>query len=193
MVLTMAIYRKLALHSYLLAAFAGAGLMLAACGGNYAADPKAQKECDYVQRQRGECSFGSSQKPAGTLFGDSFTFGGKDKKPGEGGGSGIGVNSWLWRASLDTVAFMPLAQADPFGGVILTDWYSPPETPEERLKVNILILGTELRADGVKAQVFKNRKDVAGNWVESPVDPKTNTDLEDAILTRARQLRVANK
>ncbi|MEZ5648630.1 MAG: DUF3576 domain-containing protein [Alphaproteobacteria bacterium] len=183
---------RLVARFFLTGCFITTCTILGACSGNYAAAPGSEKECNYTQRKRGECVFGSSQQPQGTLFGDSLTFGGKEKKGAEGGG-GIGVNSWLWRASLDTVAFMPLAQADPFGGVILTDWYSPPESPDERLKVNIFILGTELRADGIKAQVFKNRKDVSGNWVESPVDPKTNTDLEDAILTRARQLRVANK
>src|SRR5262249_10226610 len=67
---------------------------------------------------------------------------------GPGGGGGIGVNSFLWRASLDTVAFMPLASADPFGGVIITDWYTPPQSPNERFKINVFILGRTLRADG---------------------------------------------
>src|SRR5882724_1817757 len=75
-----------------------------------------------------------------------------------GGGGGIGVNSFLWRASLDTVAFMPLTSADPFGGVIISDWYSPPESPDERFKVMVYILGGQLRSDGVRAQVFRQRR-----------------------------------
>src|SRR6201998_852295 len=63
----------------------------------------------------------------------------------------VGVNSYLWHATLDTLSFMPLASADPFGGVIITDWYSPSTTQDERFKVNIFILGRELRADGVRA------------------------------------------
>jgi len=107
------------------------------------------------------------------------------------GAPGVGVNSFLWRASLDTVSFMPLASADPFGGVIITEWFSPPETPNERFKVNVFILGRDLRADGVRASVFHQRKDAAGQWSEAPVDANTATDLENAILTRARQIRLS--
>lgn len=114
-------------------------------------------------------------------------------KPGDGsgGGGGIGVNSFLWHASLDTVSFMPLASADPFGGTIITDWYSPPETPKERFKVNIFILGRDLRADGVRARVFRQNKDVTGQWVDAPVDQTTGTGIENAILSRARQIRMS--
>ena len=108
-----------------------------------------------------------------------------------GGGPGIGVNSYLWHASLDTVSFMPLASADPFGGVIITDWYSPPATPNERFKLNVFILGRDLRADGVKATVFHQRRDATGQWVDAPVDQKTGTDIENEILTRARQMRLS--
>ena len=112
------------------------------------------------------------------------------------GAAGVGVNSFLWRASLDTVSFMPLASADPFGGVIITDWYSPPDTPDERFKVNVFILGRDLRADGVRASVFHQKKDPMGQWTEAAVDANTATGLENAILTRAREIRlsaVANK
>ena len=113
------------------------------------------------------------------------------KKDEGGGGSGIGVNSFLWRATLDTVSFMPLASADPFGGVIISDWYSPAETPNERFKVNVFILGRELRADGVRCSVFRQRKDPNGAWIDAAVDGGTGTDIENAILTRARQIRIA--
>jgi hypothetical protein len=128
----------------------------------------------------------------GSLFGGDGglnLFGG-DKTAPEAG-SGIGVNSFLWRATLDTISFMPLASADPFGGVIITDWYSPPATPEERFKVNIFILGRQLRADGVRAAVFRQGRTADGGWVDQTVDKSTQTDLENAILTRARQLRVS--
>ncbi len=129
-----------------------------------------------------------------TVFGpDGMTFGG-DPAPegGGGGGGGIGVNSFLWRASLDTISFMPLASADPFGGVIITDWYTPPEVFQERFKVNVYILGRDLRADGVRAAVFRQRQDLLGQWVDAEVNQQTAVDLEDAILTRARQLRIAS-
>ncbi|MGH6968637.1 MAG: DUF3576 domain-containing protein, partial [Stellaceae bacterium] len=92
---------------------------------------------------------------------------------------------------LDTVSFMPLASADPFGGVIITDWFSPPQTPDERFKVNIFILNRELRADGVRASVFRQARDSKGDWVDAPVDKNTGTDLENAILARARQIRLS--
>jgi hypothetical protein len=116
--------------------------------------------------------------------------GGSDDK--DDGSSGVAVNSYLWRASLDTVSFMPLASADPFGGVILTDWYSAPETPDESYKVNVFILGKQLRSDGVRVRVFKQvaRK---GKWVDADVSPDMGRQLEDTILTRARQLRAASE
>ena len=117
-------------------------------------------------------------------------FGGGNKAaPSE---AGIGVNGYLWRASLDTLAFMPLASADPYGGVIITDWFVNPETPAERFKATVYILDTRLRADGLNVTVFKQVKDINGAWVDAPVADQTATDLENAILTRARQLRLSN-
>jgi hypothetical protein len=104
---------------------------------------------------------------------------------------GIGVNAYLWRASLETIDFMPLVQADPFGGVIITDWYSPPETPGERFKINVYILDTVLRADGVKVAVFRQTNGTEAGWVDAAVGGDTGTAIEDNILTRARELRIA--
>lgn len=118
-------------------------------------------------------------------------FGGEDKEEPVPGGSPIAVNSFLWRASLDTISFMPLTSADPFGGVIITDWYSPAEVRDERFKVNIYILGRDLRADGIRAAVFRQRQDPFNGWVDAEVNENTATDLENAILTRARELRVS--
>lgn len=127
-----------------------------------------------------------------TVFGPGGfnIFRGDSDSEGGGGGSGIAVNSYLWRASLDTLSFMPLASADPFGGVIITDWYSPPETPEERFKMNVYILGRQLRADGVKVAVFRQIRDSYNDWSDSAITPNTPAELENAILTRARQLRI---
>jgi hypothetical protein len=106
--------------------------------------------------------------------------------------SGIGVNGYLWRATLDTLAFMPLVSADPYGGTVITDWYSNPEKPDERFKCTVYILDSRLRADGLKVSVFKQKRDAAGNWVDSSTAAQTETDIENAILTRARQLRLSN-
>jgi len=104
--------------------------------------------------------------------------------------STIGVNSYLWRAAVDTVSFAPLLQADSNSGVIITDWYSTPKAPGERVKLTVAILDQDLRADALRVaasrQVFQN-----GAWVDAPVTAATVQKLEDIILTRARDLRRA--
>lgn len=140
----------------------------------------------------------SYDSPQGSIFsgpdGEGFDvfglFGGGSKGTGDGGGGGIGVNNYLWRASLDTISFMPLASADPFGGVIITDWYTPPETPAERFKMNVYILGRQLRADGVRVAVFRQNRARDG-WTDATVTKTTSVNLENEILNRARQLRFA--
>jgi hypothetical protein len=104
----------------------------------------------------------------------------------------IGVNGYLWRATLDTLAFMPLQSADPYGGVVITDWYVNPEKPDERFKCTVYILDSRLRADGLNVTVFKEVSNGAGGWVASPTANQTATDIENAILTKARQLRLSN-
>ena len=104
----------------------------------------------------------------------------------------IGVNGYLWRATLDTLAFMPLQSADPYGGVVTTDWYINPEKPNERFKATVYILDSRLRADGLTVTVFKQVSDGVGGWTPAPTADKTSTDIENAILTRARQLRLSN-
>ena len=127
-------------------------------------------------------------KPAG-IFGKGGLLGSSRDTDNSKGNNGINVNSYLWRASLDTISFMPLASADPFGGTIITDWYTDPSTPSERTKLNVFILGRELKADGVKVKAFRQVQK-KGNWVDAPVAADTSRKLEDAILTRARQMRV---
>ena len=123
-----------------------------------------------------------------TMFG-----GGVNGQPAKvaGSGIGVGVNSFLWHASLDTLSFMPLASADPFGGVIITDWYSPASTGNERFKVTVYILDKRLRADALKVSVFRQQQDSKGLWSDASLDPETPGKLENAILTRARQLRIS--
>jgi hypothetical protein len=174
----------------LIVSLAGAGLMAALAGCAWG-DPNST----YPEYQKaGGHGPHTSTPPESVFGGQGLTLFSTDKAKSqdEGGGTGIGVNSYLWRASLDTIAFMPLASADPFGGVIITDWYSPAGTPDERLKVNIVILGRQLRADGVRATVFRQNRDSTGAWVDAAVAPETTTALEDAILSRARQLRIAS-
>ncbi len=172
-----------------MAGLAALALGLAACGSDIPV------EANYPQSGNSRDNPVVMSKDAEnqtTVFGqgglDLFGGGGK---PSEGGGAGLGVNSYLWRASLDTISFMPLASADPFGGVIITDWYSPPGAKDERFKMNIYILGRELRADGLKVALFRQAKTADGGWQAAQVAPETGTNLENEILTRARQIRMA--
>jgi hypothetical protein len=100
----------------------------------------------------------------------------------------IGVNSYLWRAAVDTVSFAPLLQANANSGVIITDWYANPKAPGERVKLTVSILDQDLRADALRVaasrQMYQN-----GVWVDAPVSAATVQKLEDIILTRARDLR----
>jgi len=126
-----------------------------------------------------------------SIFGEGgiSILGGKDDKPS---GDSITVNSHLWRASLDTVSFMPLTNVDPFGGVILTDWYNDPATPDERYKLNVFVIGSQLRSDAIRVSAFQQKKQ-RGKWVDVKVNSSIATKIEDTILTRARQIRVAGK
>jgi hypothetical protein len=148
------------------AAAVGLGLALAACSSH-------------------KSTFQGTPETAGgaglNLFGNSKA---------DGSEGAVAVNAYLWRASLDTVAFMPLASADPFGGVIISDWFAPPETPDERFKVTVYILGRALRADGLKVSVFRQTRSPQGAWTDATVGPEVATQFEDAVLTRARQLRL---
>jgi hypothetical protein len=135
----------------------------------------------------------TNKKRETVLGGDGIVFGGKGGtlSPLKGGasGEGLGVNAFLWRATLDTMSIWPINSADPFGGVIITDWHAPPEAPNERFKLNIYILGRALRADGVRVAVFRQIKTASNTWVSAKVLPSTATKLENAILLRARQFR----
>lgn len=139
--------------------------------------------------------FGPEAAPqAGSVFGDKGLSFGVGKGVNRGGadqnGAGIGVNAFLWRGALDTLSFMPLSSADPFGGTIITDWYSPPGTQGERFKVTAYILGRELRTDGLRVAIFRQTLD-NGQWQDATVSPITTGDIENKILDRARQLRAA--
>jgi hypothetical protein len=100
----------------------------------------------------------------------------------------LAINSYLWRAAVDTVSFAPLLQANAQSGVIITDWYANPKAPGERVKLTVAILDPDLRADALRVsaakQVYQN-----GAWIDSPVSAATVQKLEDIILTRARDLR----
>ena len=157
-------------------------LALTACGGVKTSQPT------YYNPE-------TSGLPPGQT-GDStslFTFGkGAGTGTGGGGVSQIAVNAYLWRATLSTLAFMPLVSADPFGGVVITDWYIPPASPGERFKVNAYILSRQLTASAIQVSVF-HQVNQGGQWVDSPADPSVASGLEDRILAQAADLQAADK
>jgi len=155
--------------------------VLAACSGGGGGMPEEGKYED-IKKKRFLAKDNGGETTS--LFGDP------DKKDSQG--AGIGVNGFLWRASLYTISFMPLISADPFGGVIITDWYAPPESQDERFKITVYILGRDLRADGVRASVFRQLRVAGGDWIDAAVEKRTQIEIEDAILPRARPLRVAS-
>lgn len=182
---------KLAFRASSFVSIAGAiflSLFIAACAG-------ADKDESYPTSSSDKGYGPNNPRPSQereSIFGeDGLSLFGGGGGAASGGGAGIGVNSFLWRASLDTLAFVPLASADPFGGVIITDWYSDPKAPDERFKMTVYILDRRLRADGLKVSVFKQARDAERGWVDASVDPNTHIQLENAILIRARQLRIS--
>ncbi len=136
----------------------------------------------------------------GTLFGDGLTFkptlAAEDKvetidaQTDKAVEQSVNVNPILWRAALDTFTFLPLASADAKSGIIIYDWFSDPNAPNERLKINAHILSYALRGDAIRVFVHKQVKQ-GGAWVNAALAPMTNRRLEDAILMRARELQVA--
>ncbi|MDH3661824.1 MAG: DUF3576 domain-containing protein [Alphaproteobacteria bacterium] len=169
--------------------------VLSACDGLEVeeAEPYVTEQRDRIRQQSG--TFHGNDKGI-VIYSD------KDKA-GERGGEGPAVNGqgsaesasgvanpYLWQASLESLDFMPLAQADSRGGVIISDWYAPPETPDERFKVTVYIRDQALRADALKVAVFRQTKG-KGGWVDAEVDKNTASGLEDNILKRARELRLA--
>lgn len=126
----------------------------------------------------------------GKLTGEEgLSFGGRSESSAATA-SPLGVNSFLWRATLDTLSFMPLISADPFGGVIITDWYEGPKDTGERYKITALILDKALRADGIKITLFKQALDKKGIWRDKKSDPADARKIEDTILTRAREYKI---
>jgi hypothetical protein len=139
-----------------------------------------------VNNTMGQQQVGADVNGSNGMPGLGFVFGKGDNH--NQSGTGIQVNAYLWRATLDTLSFMPLVSADPFGGVVITDWYTPPAAPGERFKANAYILSQTMSANAVKVTVF-HQVQQNGQWADAPVDPSTASGLEDRILARAADLK----
>ena len=127
---------------------------------------------------------GSSNDSSKYLDADSTTIAGTT------GRVTLGVNSYLWQATLETLSTLPLVSADPCGGVVITDWYNTPASPDERLKVTAYIMDRNLRADGLRLVVFRQTR-ANGVWGDASPNPETARTLENVVLTKARELRLA--
>ena len=154
--------------------------LLTACSGNENVRPVAENEYNDYRTQGDRGKLGGEQ---GLVFGVGKGAGARDQD-----GAALGVNAYLWRGALDTLAFMPLASADPFGGVIITDWYQPPSAAGERFKATAYILGRQLRADGIRVSVFRQVQQ-NGQWTDAAVSRTTTGEIENKVLARARELR----
>ena len=162
-------------------------LIMAACSSDSSQLREVERD-EYNTGSRREQLLRSTSA-AGTSGGIAIFGGGTEKGQDSGAGSGgLGVNAFLWRATLDTLSFMPLASADPFGGIIITDWHAPGGVSSERFKATAYVLGRQLRSDGVRISVFRQVRG-PGGWVDAPVSTATGAELEDKVLTRARELR----
>ena len=122
-----------------------------------------------------------------TLLGDLF---GGIGISGGVPGPAIGVNAHLWKASLDTLSFMPLASADPFGGIIITEWYTSSDSPTEKFKIIVYITGMELKVDALKIKVFKKIKNETGDWIDQSANLELSMKIENSVLTKAREYKI---
>lgn len=164
-------------------AVACAAVLLAACGSSDPETPDPTVQAPPPPTKTAQAS------ESGSVFDWFQASQGGSSSSSEPRKGGVAVNEYLWRASLDTLSFMPMDQTDPFGGVIKTGWYTPPATPNERLRVAVYILDSRLRAEALRVSVFKEVKKPTGDWVDSTVDPETVTKLENLILNKARTLK----
>lgn len=160
--------------------------LLAACTGGLPASEPASPTPDESERAlRNAGVEGSVLDVVGGLQAGNVRLGDPDNALGVSN-----VNKHLWRASLDTLSFMPIASTDPFTGVIATDWASTPDAPGERLKATVFVTSTALSAQSLRVAVYREVLQ-NGAWVSAPVAEETPRRIEDAILVRARQLRIA--
>jgi hypothetical protein len=162
------------------------GLVVTACSGDSSQVREVERDEYNTDSKREQLLRATSA--AGTSGGITIFGGGTEKGQESGGGGGLGVNAFLWRATLDTLSFMPLASADPFGGVIITDWHAPGGVSNERFKATAYVLGRQLRSDGVRISLFRQVRG-PGGWVDAPISAATAAELEDKVLARARELR----
>jgi hypothetical protein len=165
-----------------------AGLVAGCGGGDYSAKPETELEqaSGPLRKRTNTTGLLFGEELSFNNLGNSGLFGSSADVPGDA----LPVNRFLWQASLDTLSFLPLASTDPFTGVIATEWSATPETPDERFKVTVYLVSAALEASSLRVAVYREALS-EGVWIAQPVNPATAVQLENAILTRARQIRIA--
>jgi hypothetical protein len=167
----------------------GITLVITSCA-DVPVEPAPQPMGGTAREQAQRDRFGSVLGDGGVTL---FSLGNRRSEESGGGiGGGIGVNVFIWQATLDTIDFIPLASADPFGGLIITDWFQSVDAPGERVKMHVQIRDAALRADAVRVSVFRQVRNDEGDWLDAAVEPATARSIEDHILTRARELRISS-
>jgi len=177
----------LADHYRLLVAFAASlSLTLCACAPSPPEDPQTA-----ANTQKAASDVPDEIDTEATIW----TLLGISKKPSEqvhGPVTGLTVSPILWQAAHDTLEFVTFSSEDPLTGLLVTDWYSPPDKPNLRYRINVFILSRALHSDSIKVTVERQERQANGNWTETTIAKQVETDLETAILTRARQLKRAS-
>jgi hypothetical protein len=171
----------------------GAALFLAGCASDDGSRPEVTYE--YPDFDVGDEGFQGNRERVGVV-GDMFgqqQVGNVIVDGRRNDALAASVNRHLWQASLDTLSFMPIASTDPFTGVIATDWASTPQAPDERIKVTAYITDTLLMPESLRIAVFREAQNTDGRWITAPVAAETPRKIEDAILVRARQIRIAEE
>jgi hypothetical protein len=173
------LHRGMAPRGIAAATVIGAALALTACGSGKTTTTRVTENVNETTRA------GASNQRRGPVSIRKDYVKGAKRNTAE-----VRVNRYAWQAALDSVSFMPLRTSDPYGGVIATDWYSPAKNPNERIRVNVRVGGPELRSNTVAVTVFREtRVNIRGAWRAAKVNPRTAQDLENVILSRARELR----
>ena len=154
---------------------------------------KSQTRGDIIERSGTIYQAGSSKKAKKKQMTDANlleTFK-KDSSDETTASIGFPVNPYLWRGSLDVISFMPLSSADPFAGIIITDWYTQANDSNQRCRLNIFIKGAQLNAENLKVNSFCQTLNEDKNWVDQKINKNNNTKLENAILNSAKKIRLS--
>ena len=133
-------------------------------------------------------------RTGGGLFGkkagiDILSTGGKNEQTYSS--IGLPINPYLWKGALETINFMPLLSADPFSGIIITEWYTDNKNPNERCKLNIYIKGVELKTSNLKVNSFCQNLSETGSWIDKEINKTNNAQIENAILNKAKKIKLA--